>query len=79
MKKIKLGKQDYINATNMIIEHIEHNHDTRLGQFEAEFLLDEIVKSIGPALFNLGVDESIKTFRSLSEHTEEEMDAIKLI
>lgn len=79
MKTDVLDKELYKTITNSICEYMEDKHDFHLGQFEAEFFLDEILKIITPAIYNQGIDDAILSLRSVHERLEEELDMRRII
>ncbi|HCM7312070.1 TPA: DUF2164 family protein [Klebsiella pneumoniae] len=74
-----LDKELYKTITNSICEYMEDKHDLHLGQFEAEFFLDELLKIITPAIYNKGIEDSILSLRSFNERLEEELDMRRII
>lgn len=79
MKELKIDKSDYAKIVELIINHMESKHDVILGQFDAEFLLDDILNVIGPLIYNQGIDDVMKSVRNIGERLEEEIDARKIL
>lgn len=77
--KIKLDKSIYTQCVNKLHEYLLNNHELDLGQFETEFLLDFIIKNLGPELYNAGIECAIVAHRARSDMIEEEMDLQKII
>lgn len=78
MSKIDLshGERDLLREK---LQHYCTEHfDLELEQFDAEFFVDFIIESLGPVLFNAGIDEAIRTHVAYSEHIQEEMDLKKI-
>lgn len=48
-------------------------------QFDAEFFIDFIIENLGPAFYNAGIDEAIRTHFAWSERIQEEMDLKKIL
>ncbi|MCW7092953.1 DUF2164 domain-containing protein [Escherichia coli] len=50
-----------------------------LGQFESEELLDEILKRVIPVIYNVAIDDAIKSVRNVGDRLEEELDMRKVV
>lgn len=79
MKKIELPADDYRKLRDFITDWLEDKHDLQLGQFEAEFFLDELVKKMAPALYNKGLDDALAVAQSNMLTLEERLDLEKVI
>ncbi|EBL5756226.1 DUF2164 domain-containing protein, partial [Salmonella enterica subsp. enterica serovar Newport] len=58
---------------------IRDEHDICLGQFESEELLDEILKRVIPVIYNVAIDDAIKSVRNVGDRLEEELDMRKVV
>lgn len=62
------------------LEHYCREHfDLELEQFDAEFFLDFIIEKLGPAFYNAGIEEAIRTHLAWNERIQEEMDLKKIM
>ncbi|MBJ9888745.1 DUF2164 family protein [Citrobacter sedlakii] len=53
--------------------------DLHLEQFDAEFFIDFIIDKLGPAFYNAGIEEAIRTHLAWNERIQEEMDLKKIL
>ncbi|EFZ5108201.1 DUF2164 domain-containing protein, partial [Shigella sonnei] len=60
-------------------QKIRDEHDICLGQFESEELLDEILKRVIPVIYNVAIDDAIKSVRNVGDRLEEELDMRKVV
>ncbi|WP_278252937.1 DUF2164 family protein, partial [Escherichia coli] len=49
------------------------------GQFESEELLDEILKRVIPVIYNVAIDDAIKSVRTVGDRLEEDLDMRKVV
>ncbi|WP_435930325.1 DUF2164 domain-containing protein [Dryocola sp. BD613] len=77
MKNLKLPNDDYQNLVAHIVDYMEDKHDLQLGQFEAEFFLDELVKKIAPLFYNQGLNKAIDVIHNNVLTLEELLDLEK--
>lgn len=52
MSEIKLSKQQQSSAITKLQTYFQQELDRDLGQFEAEFLLEFIIKELGSSIYN---------------------------
>jgi len=52
VSEIILSKEQKLSATTKLQEYFEQELDRELGQFEAEFLLEFIMKELGSSIYN---------------------------
>lgn len=79
VKKITLPPEQYQQLSSFIIKWFDDNHELTLGQFEADFFLDEMVKKMAPILYNQGLDDAIKVAQHNMLTLEELLDLEKTI
>lgn len=79
MKKPKIDKENYKKLTITICDHMKTEHDFHIGQFEAESLLDEMLKIIIPSIYNQAMNDATAVLKSVTERMEEELDIRKII
>lgn len=79
MKISDIEKEDYTKLTEVICNHMQSEHEFHLGQFEAEFLLDDILKFLIPVVYNRAIDDAARVVKSVSEKMEEELDMRKIL
>ncbi|WP_435948212.1 DUF2164 domain-containing protein [Dryocola sp. BD586] len=77
MKNLKLPEQEYKNVVAHIVDYMEDKHDLQLGQFEAEFFLDELVKKIAPLFYNQGLNKAMDVIHNNVLTLEELLDLEK--
>ena len=65
MKISDIEKNIYKGLAEFISQKIRDEHDICLGQFESEELLDEILKRVIPIIYNLTIDNAIKSERNI--------------
>ncbi|VEB98029.1 Uncharacterized conserved protein [Cedecea lapagei] len=79
MKKLELPAEDYRKLSDFITDWLDEKHDLQVGQFEAEFLLDELVKRLAPVLYNKGLDDALAVAQSNMLTLEELLDLEKVV
>lgn len=79
MKKFELPAEDYRKLSDFITDWLDEKHDLQVGQFEAEFLLDELVKRLAPVLYNKGLDDALAVAQSNMLTLEELLDLEKIV
>ncbi|RKQ38594.1 DUF2164 domain-containing protein [Enterobacter sp. R1(2018)] len=77
MKNLKLPDEEYKNVVAHIVDYMEDKHDLQLGQFEAEFFLDELVKKIAPLFYNQGLNKAMDVIHNNVLTLEELLDLEK--
>ncbi len=77
MKNLKLSNEDYQNVVTHIVDYMEDKHDLQLGQFEAEFFLDELVKKVAPLFYNQGLNKAMDVIQNNVLTLEELLDLEK--
>ncbi|MTH48652.1 DUF2164 domain-containing protein [Intestinirhabdus alba] len=53
--------------------------DVELEQFDAEFFIDFLSERFGPAYYNAGIEEALRTHAAWSDRIQEEMDLKKIL
>ena len=79
MKISDIEKNIYKGLAEFISQKIRDEHDIRHGQFESEELLDEILKRVIPVIYNVAIDDAIKSVRNVGDRLEEELDMRKVV
>lgn len=79
MKISDIEKNIYKGLAEFISQKIRDEHDIYLGQFESEELLDEILKRVIPVIYNVAIDDAIKSVRNVGDRLEEELDMRKVV
>ncbi|MGB7801467.1 DUF2164 domain-containing protein [Buttiauxella sp.] len=79
MSEIKLSLNEKEDIRQKLVDYCEANFDLTLEQFDADFFTDFVIKELGTALFNAGVDEAIKTHVAYCDRIQEEMDLKKIL
>ncbi|MBM0902108.1 DUF2164 family protein, partial [Escherichia coli] len=69
----------YKRLAEFISQKIRDENDICLGQFESEELLDEILKRVIPVIYNVAIDDAIKSVRNVGDRLEEELDMRKVV
>ncbi|WP_455424474.1 DUF2164 family protein [Dryocola sp. LX212] len=77
MKNLKLPQDDYNAVVGHIVDYMEDKHDLQLGQFEAEFFLDDLVKKIAPLFYNQGLNKAMDVINNNVLTLEELLDLEK--
>lgn len=78
VKKVAIPAEEYQQLSAFIVKWFDDNHELSLGQFEADFFLDELVKKIAPILYNQGLDDAIKVAQHNAMTLEELLDLEKI-
>lgn len=78
MAQVNLSESEKDLIRDKLAAYCRDNLDIELGQFDAEFLCDFVVKELGPLFFNAGIEEAIHTQAAWSERIQEEMDLKKI-
>ena len=55
MREIKFTKQERDSIVVKLLRYFEDELDQELGQFDGEFLLDFLIKALGPHFYNRGL------------------------
>ncbi|MKO33537.1 DUF2164 family protein [Escherichia coli] len=79
MKISDIDKAIYNELTEFISNKIKHEHNVYIGQFESEDILDGILKRIIPEIYNMAIDDAIKSVRDVGDRMEEELDMRKVV
>ena len=79
MTEIKLNLNEKDEIRQKLVDYCEENFDLTLEQFDADFFTDFVIKELGPALYNAGVEEAIKTHAAYCDRIQEEMDLKKIL
>ncbi|AMO50705.1 Uncharacterized conserved protein, DUF2164 family [Kosakonia oryzendophytica] len=79
MADITLTHSEREQLRNKLQAYCETHFELELGQFDAEFFIDFIIEQIGPAFYNAGIEEAIRTHALYSERIQEEMDLKKIL
>lgn len=77
MKNLKLPPDDYNAVAGYIIDYLDDKHDLQLGQFEAEFFLDDLVKKVAPLFYNQGLTKAMDVIQNNVFTLEELIDLEK--
>ena len=77
MKNLKLPNEEYQSVVAHIVDYMEDKHDLQLGQFEAEFFLDELVKKVAPLFYNQGLNKAMDVIQNNVLTLEELLDLEK--
>lgn len=77
--EITLTPSEREKLRNQLTDYCTKQFDLKLEQFDAEFFIDFIIDKLGPAFYNAGIDEAIRTHLAWSERIQEEMDLKKLL
>jgi len=79
MKKITLPEQDYHHLREFVIDWLAENHQLEIGQFDAEFFLDALLKKAAPALYNQGLNDALNVVQNNMLTVEELIDLEKVL
>ncbi|MGY5958598.1 DUF2164 domain-containing protein [Kosakonia sp. BK9b] len=79
MADIALTHSEREQLRDKLQAYCETHFELELEQFDAEFFIDFIAEQIGPAFYNAGIDEAIRTHALYSERIQEEMDLKKIL
>ncbi|WP_070966326.1 DUF2164 domain-containing protein [Vibrio sonorensis] len=72
MSEIELTKQQVAQMAAKLQDHLCDEHEVELGQFDAEFLLEFIIKEFGPSIYNQGIkDAELLIHRKFSDLQDE--------
>ncbi|MBK4716238.1 MULTISPECIES: DUF2164 domain-containing protein [Tenebrionibacter/Tenebrionicola group] len=78
MAEVSISESEKNLIRDKLTAYCRENLSLELEQFDAEFLCDFVVKSLGPVFYNAGVEEAIRTQAAWSERIQEEMDLKKI-
>ncbi|MBV8044849.1 DUF2164 domain-containing protein [Pluralibacter sp.] len=78
MTDITLTAEEKQRLARRLSDYCDEHFDLTLEQFDAEFFVDFIAKAFGPAFYNAGIDEAIRTHMAYSDRIQEEMDLKKI-
>lgn len=79
MAEITLSPAERERLRNALTDYCRDHFELELEQFDAEFFIDFISEKLGPAYYNAGIEEAIRTHLAWSERIQEEMDLKKII
>ena len=77
--EITLTPAEREKLRDRLTDYCAKQFDLDLEQFDAEFFIDFIIENLGPAFYNAGIDEAIRTHLAWSERIQEEMDLKKIL
>ena len=64
MSNIKIESKRKNELVIELQSYLQDELDLEVGQFDADFLLDFMVKNLGPAIYNQALNDSLKVFES---------------
>ena len=67
MSEIKISKQDKEAIVNKIKLYFNDELDQKIGQFDAEFLLDFFLKEVGGYFYNQALADALQVIESKVE------------
>jgi uncharacterized protein (DUF2164 family) len=67
MSEIKISKQDKEAIVNKIQLYFNDELDQKIGQFDAEFLLDFFLKEVGGYFYNQALADALQVIESKVE------------
>ena len=70
---------DEARIADAIYDLMDEHFELELEQFDAEFFVDFVIDKLGPAFYNAGIEEAIRTHLAWSERIQEEMDVKKIL
>lgn len=79
MSEIKFSKEEVEILANKIQLYCSEELDHEVGQFEAQFFLDFIVKEIGPYFYNRGLYDAQSILENRMENISEAIYEIEKI
>ncbi|WP_336219547.1 DUF2164 domain-containing protein [Citrobacter amalonaticus] len=79
MAEITLSPAERERLRNALTDYCRDHFELELEQFDAEFFIDFISEKLGPAYYNAGIEEAIRTHLAWSERIQEEIDLKKII
>lgn len=77
MKNMKLPADDYSALVGHVIDYMDDKHDLQLGQFEAEFFVDDLIKKVAPLFYNQGLTKAMDVIQNNVFTLEELIDLEK--
>ncbi|POT56115.1 DUF2164 domain-containing protein [Citrobacter amalonaticus] len=79
MADITLSPAERDRLREALETYCNDHFDLELEQFDAEFFIDFIIEKLGPAFYNAGIEEAIRTHLAWGERIQEEMDLKKIL
>ncbi|EGT3573244.1 DUF2164 domain-containing protein [Citrobacter sp. ANG330] len=79
MADITLSPAERDGLREALSDYCRDHFELELEQFDAEFFIDFISEKLGPAYYNAGIEEAIRTHLAWSERIQEEMDLKKIL
>lgn len=79
MTQITLSTAERDRLRSELETYCSNQFDLTLEQFDAEFFVDFIIEKMGPAFYNAGIEEAIRTHIAYNERIQEEMDLKKIL
>lgn len=79
MADITLSPAERDGLREALSDYCRDQFELELEQFDAEFFIDFISEKLGPAYYNAGIEEAIRTHLAWSERIQEEMDLKKIL
>ncbi|POP45647.1 DUF2164 domain-containing protein [Superficieibacter electus] len=79
MADITLSPAERDRLRSELESYCATHFDLELEQFDAEFFIDFIIEKLGPAFYNAGIEEAIRTHIAWSDRIQEEMDVKKIL
>jgi len=77
--EITLTPAERERLRDQLSDYCSEHFELELEQFDAEFFVDFVIDKLGPAFYNAGIEEAIRTHLAWSERIQEEMDVKKIL
>lgn len=77
--EITLTPAERERLRDQLSDYCSEHFELDLEQFDAEFFVDFVIDKLGPAFYNAGIEEAIRTHLAWSERIQEEMDVKKIL
>nr|WP_312894716.1 DUF2164 domain-containing protein [Paenibacillus eucommiae] len=74
---IKIPKEDKENLVKRLQNYFYEERSEEIGDLAAEFLLDFMIKEMGPVIYNQAIDDSVKLVGQKMIAMEEDLQSIK--
>ena len=77
MIKLKLPQEQKKQIIKSVQEYFHEERSEEIGELSAEFLLDFMVKEIGPAIYNQAISDAIKLVGEKMSYLEDDLHALE--
>lgn len=78
MEKLELNLEEREHLARLVQQHLDAELDVELGRFEAEALVELLIKDLGAVFYNKGLLDAQAVFSKSLDQVQEEIYALEM-